>query len=185
MAIFKAIIRSIRRILKPKKRRRRAKPRKTKKIRKTTRRPVKRKKPVRRKKSVRRKAGTKVSRPSRRPKKRRKLKRPLRPQKRKKPQPALKSRLSRKVELKSVQQGILVGEITHYFDKIKVCVVKVTKGGFKIGDRLRIQSGETGFIQKVGSIQVESVDVKTARKGQLVGMKVDRKVHEGATVYKV
>lgn len=78
-----------------------------------------------------------------------------------------------------------MGEITHYFSKIQVCVVNVTKGGFQIGDRLRIQSGGAEFIQKVKSLQVESVDVKAARKGQLVGMRVDQKAGEGALVYKL
>jgi len=77
-----------------------------------------------------------------------------------------------------------VGEITHYFDRIKVCVVKVSTGTVLIGDKLTIQGVKTKFVQKVWSMQVESVDVKVAKKGQLIGLKVDKLVAVGDKVYK-
>lgn len=77
-----------------------------------------------------------------------------------------------------------VGQITHYFERIKVCVVKITQGTILIGDRLTIVSGKTSFVQKVWSMQIESVDVKVAKKGQLIGLKVDKPVAVGDIVYK-
>lgn len=79
----------------------------------------------------------------------------------------------------------LVGEITHYFAKIKVVVVKVTKGPLKVGDRINIKGKGTDFIQDIDSMQIESVDVKSARKGQLVGLKVKKAVKVGDKVFKV
>ena len=80
---------------------------------------------------------------------------------------------------------VLVGEITHYFSKIEVCVIKVTGTGFKVGDRLHIKGGSSDFIQTVKSLQVESQDVPAARKGQLVGLKIIHKAGEGARVFKL
>jgi len=77
-----------------------------------------------------------------------------------------------------------VGEITHYFDRIKVCVVKLTQGTVLIGDKLTIIGPKTKFIQKVWSMQIESNDVKVAKKGQLIGLKVDKLVVVGDKVYK-
>ena len=77
-----------------------------------------------------------------------------------------------------------VGEITHYFERIKVCVVKVTKGSILIGDRLTIASKAGSFGQKVWSMQIESRDVKVATKGQLIGLKVDKPVAVGDEVFK-
>ncbi len=77
-----------------------------------------------------------------------------------------------------------VGAITHYFDRIKVCVVKVTYGTILIGDKLTVFGPKTKFVQKVWSMQVESEDVKVAKKGQLIGIKVDKLVHVGDKVYK-
>jgi len=76
------------------------------------------------------------------------------------------------------------GEITHYFERIKVCVVKLTQGTVLIGDKLTIQGPKTKFVQKVWSMQVESIDVKVAKKGQLIGIKVEKPVMVGDKVYK-
>ena len=79
---------------------------------------------------------------------------------------------------------IQVGEITHYFDRIKVCVVKVTQGTILVGDKLTIIGSKTKFTQKVWSMQIESEDVKVAKKGQLIGLKVDKVAAVGDRVYK-
>ena len=77
-----------------------------------------------------------------------------------------------------------VGVITHYFERIKVCVVKLTQGTVLIGDKLTMIGPKTKFIQKVWSLQIESIDVKVAKKGQLIGLKVDKLVAVGDKVYK-
>jgi len=77
-----------------------------------------------------------------------------------------------------------VGVITHYFDRIKVSVVKLTQGTILIGDKLTIQGEKTKFVQKVWSMQIESEDVKVAKKGQIIGLKVDKIVVVGDKVYK-
>ena len=79
---------------------------------------------------------------------------------------------------------VQVGVITHYFDRIKVCVVKLTHGTVLIGDKLTILGDKTKFVQKVWSMQIESIDVKVAKKGQLIGIKVDKLVAVGDKVYK-
>jgi hypothetical protein len=79
---------------------------------------------------------------------------------------------------------VQAGKITHYFDRIKVCVVKITQGSILIGDRLTIKGPKTSFVQKVWSMQIENKDVKVARKGQLIGLKVERPVAVGDIVYK-
>ena len=78
-----------------------------------------------------------------------------------------------------------VGEIMHYFGKIKVGVVKITKDGLKVGDRIHIKGGETDLEQEVTSLQIEKDSVKEIKKGDEAGMKVDAKVREGNKVFKV
>jgi len=78
-----------------------------------------------------------------------------------------------------------MGDITHYFSKIQVVVMKMTHGTFHVGDTIRIKGKKSDFIQKVSSLQIESVDVRSARKGQLVGLKVNRPAREGDKVYLV
>ena len=92
---------------------------------------------------------------------------------------------SAKVAVKSIDPSLVeLGIITHYFDRIKVCVVKLTQGTILIGDKLTILGVKTKFVQKVWSMQIESEDVKVAKKGQLIGIKVDKLVAVGDKVYK-
>lgn len=80
---------------------------------------------------------------------------------------------------------VRVGEITHYFSRIQVVVLKITAGKLCVGENIRIQGKGTDFAQKVQSLQIESVDVKSAKKGQLVGLKVLKKARPGDRVYKI
>ncbi len=82
-------------------------------------------------------------------------------------------------------QGVLVGEITHFFSKIQVVVVKMTEGSIVVGDRIHIKGKNSDFVQKILSLQIESVDVKIARKGNLVGLKVEKTAQPGDKVYKL
>ncbi|MGC8548026.1 MAG: translation elongation factor-like protein [Candidatus Micrarchaeia archaeon] len=77
-----------------------------------------------------------------------------------------------------------VGEITHYFDKIGVAIVKVTSS-IKVGDRISIKGKTTNFEQKVQSMQIEHVNVDEAGSGDEIGLKVDQQVREGDKVYKL
>lgn len=77
-----------------------------------------------------------------------------------------------------------IGKITHYFANIGVAVIDLVSP-LKVGDKIRIVGGEnTDFEQEVESLQVEHEAVKSAKKGDSVGMKVDEKVHEGYKVFK-
>jgi len=96
-----------------------------------------------------------------------------------------KSKVVKIVKPKSVEKAVVVGEITHYFSKIEVCVIKVTKGEIHISDRIQVKGASTDFSQTITSLQIESVNVNKARKGQLVGLKVSQKVKVGDKVYKV
>jgi translation initiation factor IF-2 len=98
----------------------------------------------------------------------------------KKPKPPSKAKVLTAIDPSLVQVGV----ITHYFDRIKVSVVKLTQGTVLIGDKLTIVGNKTKFIQKVWSMQIESEDVKVAKKGQLIGLKVDKIVAVGDKVYK-
>jgi len=77
-----------------------------------------------------------------------------------------------------------VGKVTHFFSKIGVAVVDLT-AALSIGDRIRIQGPTTDFEQTVDSMQIEHENVKTAKAGQSIGLKVKERVREKDTVYKV
>ena len=84
----------------------------------------------------------------------------------------------------STKEGKKIGEITHFFGKMKVGVVKISNA-LSVGDNIRIVGGETDFDQSVQSMEVDSKKINKAKKGDLVGLKFSQKVRKGYKVYKI
>lgn len=81
--------------------------------------------------------------------------------------------------------GLKIGKVTHYYDKIGVAIVELGSS-LAVGDKIKFaRGGEDLFEQEVKSIQIEHEKKKTAKKGEVVGLKVKKQVKEGAEVFKV
>jgi len=77
-----------------------------------------------------------------------------------------------------------IGTVTHYYGNIGVAIVELS-GKLSVGDKVKFQSGKNEFEQTVESMQIEHKDVSSAKKGDMVGVKVGEKVDEGTEVYLV
>lgn len=78
-----------------------------------------------------------------------------------------------------------IGKVTHYFDKIQVAIVELS-GNLAVGDKIKfVRGGEDLFEQEVGSIQIEHEKKDSASKGEIVGIKVEKELKEGAEVFKL
>jgi len=78
-----------------------------------------------------------------------------------------------------------VGNVTHYYDKIGVAIIELD-GKLAIGDKIKfVRGGEDLFEQEVKSMQIEHEKVDSASKGDVVGLKADKDIKDGAEVYKV
>jgi putative protease len=82
------------------------------------------------------------------------------------------------------EEGKLIGEITHFFGKISVAVIKL-EDTLRVGDTIKIVGGGTEFTQTVESMQIEHEQIQEAKAGESVGLKVLQKVREGYKVYKL
>ena len=80
-------------------------------------------------------------------------------------------------------QSKLVGRVTHYYDKIRVAVVKFSVP-VKKGDTVRFEGGGKSFSQTLGSIEKDHKKVVRVKKRQEVGVKVAKQVREGYRVYR-
>ncbi|MEO0101791.1 MAG: translation elongation factor-like protein, partial [candidate division WOR-3 bacterium] len=54
-----------------------------------------------------------------------------------------------------------------------------------VGDTIHIKGHTTDFQQSVTSMQIEHQQIQTAKKGEVIGLKVEQKCHEKDIVYKV
>lgn len=78
-----------------------------------------------------------------------------------------------------------VGKVTHYYDKIGVAIIEVD-ADLSVGEKIKfVRGGEDLFEQEVGSIQIEHQKLDSAKKGDVIGLKAEQEVKEGAEVYKV
>ncbi|MFH1290570.1 MAG: hypothetical protein ABIH92_04125 [Nanoarchaeota archaeon] len=77
-----------------------------------------------------------------------------------------------------------IGVVTHYFDKVGVAAIKLS-GGLKVGDKIQIKGGEVDFEQTIDSMQIQREDVKKAKAGDEIGIKVVQKANKGYKVFKV
>ncbi len=78
-----------------------------------------------------------------------------------------------------------IGKVSHYYDKISVAIVELD-GQLSVGDKVKfVRGGEDLFEQNVDSIQIEHEKKESASKGEVVGLKVEKEVKEGAEVFKL
>ena len=78
-----------------------------------------------------------------------------------------------------------IGRITHYFAKVSVGILEMTKGEIGIGDTIHIKGHTTDFYQNIDSMQVDHIPVESAKTGDTVGLKVENPVREKDLVFKV
>ncbi len=77
-----------------------------------------------------------------------------------------------------------VGTITHWYDKIGVGVIKLTKSLAK-GDKIKVKKGDDEFEEVVSSMQINHADVTSAKKGDDAAIKFSKRATEGAAVFLV
>jgi len=75
-----------------------------------------------------------------------------------------------------------IGKVSSYFSHVGVAAIKLS-GKLKVGDKVHIKGHTTDFEVKVGSMQIERKDVKSAKKGDHIGIKVPEKVRPHDTVF--
>ena len=78
-----------------------------------------------------------------------------------------------------------IGKITHYFSKINVGVIEISKRELRVGDTIHVKGHTTDFYQKVQSLQVEHSPVEVIKVGESAGLKVESPVRENDLVLKV
>ncbi len=81
-------------------------------------------------------------------------------------------------------KNIPVGKVTHYYNKIGVGIVKLTKA-IKVGDQLHFKGKTTDFLQVLKEMELDHQAIQTALPKQEVGLKVNQKVKEDDEVFLV
>ena len=76
-----------------------------------------------------------------------------------------------------------IGKITHYFQNVGVAVVELG-ADLKVGDLVTIGGKSETFDQTITSMQIDKKPIQIAKKGQAIGLKVDKPVKDGDIVWR-
>ena len=73
------------------------------------------------------------------------------------------------------QEGNLAGLVTHYFPHVQAAVIKL-KGPLAIGDTVKIKGHTTDLSQIITSMQIDRVDITSAKKAMRLGYRLAREL---------
>ncbi len=77
-----------------------------------------------------------------------------------------------------------IGKVSDFFSRPVVAGIELT-ALLKVGDRIHITGHTTDMELTIDSMQINNVDVKEAKAGDSVGVKLSDRVRRGDKVYKV
>lgn len=77
-----------------------------------------------------------------------------------------------------------IGIVTDFFAKVNAAAIRLT-APLKIGDRIKVKTGEKEIELEVKSMQMERMPIESAKKGDEVGILMPEPVHKGNKVYKL
>jgi len=77
-----------------------------------------------------------------------------------------------------------IGKVSTYFSHVNVAAIKLS-GSLKAGDKIHVKGNTTDFEIDVSEMQIERDPVKTAKKGDHIGIKVPEKVRPNDVVFLV
>ncbi len=80
-------------------------------------------------------------------------------------------------------RGVKLGKVIHYYNHIKVGIMKLSSP-LSEGQKIQFKGATTDFFQVAKSIQINHTQVKKAAKGQIIGLKVSKRVRQGDFMYK-
>ncbi len=100
----------------------------------------------------------------------------------KKPVKQLRRKVKKIAVAKKAKEKI-IGTVTHYFPNVRAAVIKL-KAPLLTGDTIKIKGHTTDFTQPVSSMQIDRVPIKSAKKGQEIGLLVNSRVRQHDVVYK-
>ncbi len=78
----------------------------------------------------------------------------------------------------------VIGKVSDFFAHPVVAGIDLT-APLNVGDKIHIKGQTTDMELTVDSMQINNVDVKEAKAGDAIGIKVSERVRRGDTVYKV
>ena len=78
----------------------------------------------------------------------------------------------------------IIGTVSDFFAKPVVAGIELT-ATLNVGDKIHIKGHTTDLEMNVDSMQIDNANVKEAKAGDSIGVKVSERVRKGDAVYKI
>jgi hypothetical protein len=118
--------------------------------------------------------------------------------KKSRPKPRIKAKIKPKAKPKTgksktkakpkanvkIKNENVVGKIIHYFPHVKAAVIKLSSP-LSIGDKIKVIGHTTDFTQVISSMQIDRVNITSAKPKQEIGVLVNSRVRQHDIVCKV
>jgi len=76
-----------------------------------------------------------------------------------------------------------IGIVTKFYPKLNVALIKLTERSLKLNEEIYIEGDETYLKQQVSSMEINGEKINSARKGDEIGIKVEKKVRLSDNVF--
>lgn len=76
-----------------------------------------------------------------------------------------------------------IGTVTHYFPRVRAAAVKMNSA-LSSGENIKIKGHNTEFFQRINSMEIDRVPITKAKKGQVIGLLVDKRVRKNDLIYR-
>ncbi|MDD4358425.1 MAG: U32 family peptidase [Candidatus Pacebacteria bacterium] len=83
----------------------------------------------------------------------------------------------------SKYEKVLVGHVTHYYPRIGVALINLKHRGLSANQDIQIEGEKTFIEQKTESMEMSGKEIKRAKKGEEIGIKVKEKVYNNDNVF--
>ncbi len=83
----------------------------------------------------------------------------------------------------SKYEKVLIGHITHYYPKINVALINLKHKGLSLNETIQIEGDKTFIEQIINSMEMQHKKVKTAKKGEEIAIKVNKRVFNNDNVF--
>jgi putative protease len=86
------------------------------------------------------------------------------------------------MDYKDYRKILRLGKVLHFFSEISVAKV-IIENELKVGDKIYFGGATTNFEMVINSMHISNYNVTEAQKGDIVGIKVSKRVRKNDIIY--
>lgn len=83
----------------------------------------------------------------------------------------------------SMIEKVLVGKVVHYYNNISVALIELKNSTLRVGENITIEDKNIFLRQKIEAMEINNQKIQSAKKGEEIGIKVNKPVRKGCNLF--